>query len=179
MEHDEAHGRVSTHRQDLVSSPQLPAQVSGPSCQDEGDEDALAVFTAHDVEAQARGAFVEDDLPGFPVQTVQVVHQLGRVGGFQHLGPEDREVDDRQQSRTGTWTKASAMLCSGYGAQRLLEVHRGTVLYLGSLVPNSVLTEKEARHMLKHTLACFLSHCLSLSHTHTFVYLDMYVQRRL
>lgn len=59
------------------------------------------------------------------------------------------------------------MLCSGNGAQRLLELHRDTVLYLGSLVPNSVLTEKEARHMLAHTLVCFLS----LTRAHTLEYM--------
>lgn len=71
--------RTFTHRQDLVTALQLSAQVGRAARQDEGDKDALAVFTTHDVEAQAGGALVEHDLPGFPVQTVQVVHQLGGV----------------------------------------------------------------------------------------------------
>lgn len=71
--------RTSAYRQDLVAALQLSAQVGRAAGQDEGDKDALAVFTPHDVEAQAGGALVEHDLPRFPVQTVQVVHQLGGV----------------------------------------------------------------------------------------------------
>lgn len=71
--------RSFTYRQDLVAALQLSTQVGRAAGQDEGDKDPLAIFTTHDVEAQAGGALVEHDLPGFPVQTVQIVHQLGGV----------------------------------------------------------------------------------------------------
>lgn len=47
------------------------------------------------------------------------------------------------------------MPCSGNVAQRLPELHRGMVLYLGSLVPNSVVTEEKPHCMLTHR--CLLS----------------------
>lgn len=55
-----------THREDAISPSQLPAEVSRASGQDEGHEDALAIFPTNDVEAQAGGAFVQDDFPGLP-----------------------------------------------------------------------------------------------------------------
>lgn len=58
-----------THREDAVSPPQLTAEVSRASSQDEGHEDALAIFPSNDVEAQAGGAFVQDDFPGLPGRT--------------------------------------------------------------------------------------------------------------
>lgn len=123
-----------TYRQDLVTALQLSAQVGRAARQDEGDEDALAIFTTHNVEAQAGGALVEHDLPGFPVQTVQIVHQLGGVAGLQHLqawlGGDERwmatlaEVDKN----------ASAVLFSGKdGAHTRLDLHRGMMLYLDHL----------------------------------------------
>lgn len=58
-----------THREDAVSPPQLPAEVSRASGQDEGHEDPLAIFPSDNVEAQAGGAFVQDDFPGLPGRT--------------------------------------------------------------------------------------------------------------
>lgn len=75
---------VSTYRQDLVSSAQFSTEVGRPSSQDEGDENAFSIFSSHDVEAQSGGALVEDDLPGLPVHTVQIIHEL-RVRWAQHL----------------------------------------------------------------------------------------------
>lgn len=46
----------------------------------------------------------------------------------------------------------------------LLELHRGMVLYLGSLVPDSALTEKEAGHMLTHTSTHWLPFPLYTPH---------------
>lgn len=76
------------------------------------------------------------------------------VSAFSGLTVEDR---GGQQS-DGAPTKASEMPCSGKGAQRLLELHRGMVLYLGSLVPNSVLTEEKPHCMLTHTLFLSVMH---------------------
>lgn len=86
----------------------------------------------------------------------------GESLGFSIFGSGGGRQRGRQLSR-GTSTKASVMLCSGNRSQRLPELHRGMVLYLGSLVPNSVVTKKEPRHMLTHT--CLIS--LSLTHMHT------------
>lgn len=69
----------------MVASSELAAQVGGSSGENEGDKDPLSVFTAYDVEAQARGALVQNHFPGFPVQTVQIKHQIGGFGGPQHL----------------------------------------------------------------------------------------------
>lgn len=144
--------RTFTYRQDLVTALQLPAQVGRAARQDEGDEDALAIFTTHDVEAQAGGALVEHDLPGFPVQTVQIVHQLGGVAGPQHLqarlGGDERwmatlaEVDkclSRAFLRQG---RSSHTTGSPQGDDALLR----------SLAPNSTSTEQEHCHMLTHIL---------------------------
>ena len=54
-----------SYRDKAVSFPQLPTQVCRASCQDEGDEDALSIFPAHDVEAQPRGSSVEHHLSRF------------------------------------------------------------------------------------------------------------------
>lgn len=110
---------------------------------------------------------MQDHLPGFPVQTVEIVHQLGGVGRFQHLQLWEGGATvrlERMRMRSGR-QNASLVLRSGDGARRLLLLHGGMVLYLGSLVPNSALTEKEAGHMLTHTVthAGYLS--LSLSHS--------------
>lgn len=79
-----AQGRPSLtafpHREDLVPLPQFPAEVCGTACQDEGDEDALAVLAAHDVETQARGAPVDDDpsrVPGHVLLPKQVLGHWG------------------------------------------------------------------------------------------------------
>lgn len=62
-------GVPPTHRKDTVSPPQLPAEVSRASSQDEGHKDPLAIFPSNNVEAQAGGAFVQDDFPGLPGRT--------------------------------------------------------------------------------------------------------------
>lgn len=59
-------GQAFPHRQNLVSLPQFPAQVRGAPGQDEGDEDAFTILAAHNVEAQAGGAPVDDDPPRLP-----------------------------------------------------------------------------------------------------------------
>lgn len=94
---------------------------------------------------------MQHHLPGFPVQTVEVVHELGRVRGLQHrrVGGS-AEVGRRAgyDRLVGRWTKASLVLV--FRLRDSLELHWGMLLYLGSLVPNSALTEKEAGHMLTH-----------------------------
>lgn len=67
--------------------------------------------------------------------------------------------------RTAGRQNASLVPRSGDGARRLLLLHGGMVLYLGSLVPNSALTEKEAGHMLTHALWHTLATFLVLSPT--------------
>lgn len=62
-------GAPPTHRKDTVSPPQLPAEVSRASSQDEGHKDPLTIFPSNNVEAQAGGAFVQDDFPGLPGRT--------------------------------------------------------------------------------------------------------------
>lgn len=49
----------NTHTEDLVALAELAAQVSRSSCQDEGDEDAFAIFTTYNVEAEAGGAALD------------------------------------------------------------------------------------------------------------------------
>ncbi|TNN38218.1 hypothetical protein EYF80_051617 [Liparis tanakae] len=56
---------------------QLAAQVGRPSCQDEGDEDAFPVLPANDVEAQARGALVQQHLPRLPAKQSDSVRVKG------------------------------------------------------------------------------------------------------
>lgn len=69
--HEGLVGAPPTHRKDPVSPPQLPAEVSRASSQDEGHKDPLAIFPSNNVEAQAGGAFVQDDFPGLPGRTYE------------------------------------------------------------------------------------------------------------
>lgn len=62
-------GASPTHRKDSISPPQLPAEVSRASSQDEGHKDPLAIFPSNNVEAQAGRAFVQDDFPGLSGRT--------------------------------------------------------------------------------------------------------------
>lgn len=45
---------------------QLSAEVSGPPCQDERDEDSLSVLPSDDVESQACGASVDQNSTRVP-----------------------------------------------------------------------------------------------------------------
>lgn len=109
---------------------------------------------------------MEHDLPGFPVQTVEIVHQLGGVSGFQHL-QLGRWMTQRWAATARYFDKSLSDALLSLQSSKTTGDHRGMVLYFGSLVPNSVLTEKEAHHMLTHTLACFLYPSFSFLHMHT------------
>lgn len=94
---------------------------------------------------------MQHHLPRFPVQTVEVVHELRRVGGLQHLwAGESVELRPHAgyNNLVGRSTKASLALL--LWLKHSLELHWGMLLYLESLVPNSALTEKEGGHMLTH-----------------------------
>lgn len=58
-------GLAFPHREDLVPLPQLPTEVRRAPSQDKGDEDAFTILAPNNVEAQARGASVDDNPPRF------------------------------------------------------------------------------------------------------------------
>lgn len=107
-----------THRQYLISSPQLSAKVCGPSCEYEGHKNAFSIFSSDDVEAQSGRALVQDDLPGLPVYTVKVIHQF-RVRRAQHLCCHARQLLGKhthaRDARTHTRIRALGLVRMGYG----------------------------------------------------------------
>lgn len=56
-----------THREEAISFPQLPAQVSRTSCENEGDENSLSVLSTYDVKAQTCGSTVQHHFPRLSV----------------------------------------------------------------------------------------------------------------
>lgn len=99
----------AAHRQDAVSPPQLPAEVGGASGQDEGHEDTLSVLSPDDVEAQAGGAFVQDDFAGLPAGTYTGMSRWGHLcwdaGG---LGATRDGAQVGTEGRgCGTWQRQS------------------------------------------------------------------------
>jgi hypothetical protein len=63
----------------LIAATEGAAQVGGSPGQDEGDEDALAVLAAHDVEAEARRALLHQNLTRLPVNYSNYVATNKRI----------------------------------------------------------------------------------------------------
>lgn len=59
---------AATYRENLIPFPELSAEISRSSRQDERDEDALTILASHDVEPQPCGSTVDDDTARFPAE---------------------------------------------------------------------------------------------------------------
>lgn len=61
--------KESPYTEDLIALVQLSTEVSRPPCQDEGDKDALAVLSSHNVEPQARRTSMDQNSSRLPLDT--------------------------------------------------------------------------------------------------------------
>lgn len=91
---DSAEG-AETYAENLVALAKLTAQVSRSSSQDEGDEDALTILAAHDIEAEAGGAALHANPAGLAGVVVLSQHAAG-----------DGRVAARRRRGEGLWVIA-------------------------------------------------------------------------